>query len=196
MEKIGGVAAHPLLVHVPVVLIPLAALGALAMLVWPASRRHINWITAGAAIVGALGTILAASAGEGLQETLEHSEGPSQAVRHHAQLGEDARTFAIIFAIVIVAFVAWEFMSHRKATAAGSSAASPEAVKKMRMMLLAGAAVTVIVGGLATYKIVDAGHSGAKSTWGDVGQQQSSSGDSGSGTTDSTPAPSGDSDND
>jgi len=173
MDKISGIPAHPLLVHLPVVLIPLAALGALVMAVWPRSRRQIGWITAGVAVVGAIGAILAASAGESLEELVRETP----AIEEHAEAGEMARNFSILFAVLIVAFVVGEYLLRRKATAAaaqGSAGESSEAptaagtTSRLRNLLLAGAVVTVIAGGLATYSIVDAGHSGAKSTWEEV----------------------------
>lgn len=171
MDKINGVPAHPLLVHIPVVFVPLAALGALVMLVWPRSRKHINWFTAGAAAIGALGAILAASAGEGLEEILNER---SAAIRHHAELGEGARMYSIIFGLLIIAFVIWEYLTRKKA-AAGTAPNT-----RVRNLMLAASVVTVLAGGLATYAVYDAGHSGAKSAWGDAGQEESSadSGDS------------------
>lgn len=193
MDKISGVPAHPLLVHIPVVLIPLAAIGALVMLVWPKSRRHIGWITAGIAAVGALGAILAASAGEGLEELLDEH---SAALRHHAELGEGARTYSIIFAIVIIAFVVWEYMTHKKAAAAAGSGTSTATSSRTRNLILAASIVTVLAGGMATYTVYDAGHTGAKSTWGDAGQE-SSSDESGTPTNDGVASEStGDRDND
>jgi uncharacterized membrane protein len=173
MDNIFGLPAHPLLVHLPVVLVPLAALGALVMLCWPRSRRHIAWITAGVAVVGALGAILAAGAGESLEDRVRETA----ALEEHAEAGEMARTLSIVFAVLVVAFVVWDHLARRKAATASATAAEsaePAApTKRLRNLMLAGAAVTVIAGGLATYSIVDAGHSGAESSWGDVSKNAS-----------------------
>ena len=44
IETIFGLPAHPLLVHIPVVLIPLCAAGAVWIVVWPSWRPRIGWI--------------------------------------------------------------------------------------------------------------------------------------------------------
>lgn len=175
MDKISGLPAHPLLVHIPVVLIPLAALGALVMLVWPPSRRHIKWITTGIACFGALGAILAASSGEGLEEMVERSG----EIRDHAEAGDMARNLSILFAAVIVILVVGEWWMRRRAAAQNSGESSSG---RLRTFVLVGTIVTVLAGGLATYAIVDAGHSGAEASWGDVVNEnpngQSGDGDS------------------
>ncbi len=42
IETQNGLPAHPLLVHVPIVLVPLSAVGAVLML-WPFLRAKIGW---------------------------------------------------------------------------------------------------------------------------------------------------------
>ena len=174
MDKISGLPAHPLLVHIPVVLVPLAAIGALAMAFWPWLRARIGWIVAGLAVLGGLGAILAASAGEALQE----GERESSAIRHHAELGEGARNFSILFAILVVVFVAGEWWLNRRAAAGtatasadGSEQAAPATTggwKKWALPVLA--VLTIGSGAWATYSVIDAGHTGAKSAWQEDGK--------------------------
>ena len=57
-----GLPAHPLLVHIPVVLIPLGALGAVLM-VWPRLRRTLGWWVCGIVVVAGIATQLAISSG-------------------------------------------------------------------------------------------------------------------------------------
>lgn len=165
MDKISGLPAHPLLVHIPVVLVPLAAIGALAMAFWPWLRARIGWIVAGLAVLGGLGAILAASAGESLQE----GKPESSAIRHHAELGEGARNFSILFAILVVLFVAGEWWLKRRAAQTGADGAGKSAGWK-KWVLPVAAVLTVASGAWATYSVMDAGHTGAKSTWENEGK--------------------------
>ena len=58
MDTISGLPAHPLLVHVPVVLLPLAAVGVIVMLIRPAWHRRYRWAVLTIGAVGTLGAIL------------------------------------------------------------------------------------------------------------------------------------------
>ena len=166
MDKISGLPAHPLLVHIPVVLVPLAAIGALAMAFWPWLRARIGWIVAGLAVLGGLGAILAASAGESLQEGGRESS----AIRHHAELGEGARNFSILFAILVVLFVAGEWWLRRRAAQSGASVDAAAKAGWMKWALPVAAVLTVASGAWATYSVMDAGHTGAKATWQNEGK--------------------------
>ena len=57
LDNIGGVPAHPLLVHIPVVLIPVALLLAIAAF-WPKIRKPMIVAAACAAAVGGIGVLL------------------------------------------------------------------------------------------------------------------------------------------
>ena len=68
LQSISGVPLHPLLVHLPVVFVPLAFIGAIVGL---AVKRWRGWclpLTAVFATLGLLGTQLAIMSGEGLEE--------------------------------------------------------------------------------------------------------------------------------
>jgi uncharacterized membrane protein len=181
MDKISGLPAHPLLVHVPVVLVPLAALGALAMAFWPWLRARIGWIVAGLAVLGGLGALLAASAGESLQE----SKPENAAISHHAELGDAAKMWGIIFAILVVVFVAGEWWLKRRAAAGtatpsadGSETAAPATTGWKKWALPALAVLTIASGAWATYSVIDAGHTGAKATWQNEGKGRPDGADS------------------
>ena len=67
LTSIDGLPAHVLLVHIPVVLIPLGAAGAVAML-WPPVRRAIGWWVAGLLVIAGIATQLAIESGKSLRE--------------------------------------------------------------------------------------------------------------------------------
>ncbi|MCU1346146.1 MAG: hypothetical protein JWL70_2412 [Acidimicrobiia bacterium] len=162
MNRLFGLPAHPLLVHVPVVLLPMAALGALAIALRPAWRRRYGWLVLGVTLVGTVGAVLAANAGDSLEETV----GRSASVRDHADAGEMARNISLLFAVLVAAFVvgAWFLDRRRTSTvgAAGVPAAPRWVVPTLATLMVLGAAGSM-------YSIVKAGHSGARATWEDKG---------------------------
>jgi len=160
MDTFFGIPAHPLLVHIPAVLLPLAALGVVVMVIKPAWHHRYRWAVLALGFVGALGAILAASAGESLEDRIVAKEGASVAGgwEDHAQAGETARLFGIIFFVVLAAFVLipW-YVEHRAAQ--GRPITLPKAVTPLlAVLVLAGSAGTV-------FTVIEAGHSGATSVW-------------------------------
>jgi uncharacterized membrane protein len=165
MNTLFGLPAHPLLVHIPVVLLPLAALGALAIAVRPAWRPRYGWLVLGVTVVGTAGAVLAANAGDSLEEQV----GRSATVSDHADAGELARNVSLVFAVLVVAFVVgtW-FLERRRTSTVGAQGQSPAP----RWLVPTLAALMVIGGVGSLYTIVKAGHSGAKATWNDKGDRR------------------------
>lgn len=54
LNTVGGLPAHPLLAHVVAIFVPLTALLAILVVVWPAARRRIG----GASLFVATGTLM------------------------------------------------------------------------------------------------------------------------------------------
>jgi hypothetical protein len=170
MDELFGLPAHPLVVHLPVVLLPLAVVGVAAMMVRPAWYRHFRWPVLVITAVGALGAIFAANSGEALEERVEDSASGAvrEAIEEHAEAGETARTLAIVFLVAVAAYVVIPWWLERRArrTTSTADAAPDGAPSWMRAVLMAVVALAA-VGSLVT--IVDAGHSGADSVWNEVG---------------------------
>jgi hypothetical protein len=101
IDEIFGLPAHPLLVHIPVVLIP-TALVVLVIALWPAARRPALLGAAAMAAIGAIGTVLAVGAGDKLQDRVRETE----QVEEHTEQGEQAELPAIAFGILAVATAA------------------------------------------------------------------------------------------
>jgi hypothetical protein len=168
MDQLSGLPTHPLVVHLPVVLLPLAAIGVAVTLVRYQWYLRYRWITVGIGAAGVLGAILAASTGEGLEHDV--SEGASQAARHliheHVEAGDMARTVSIVFGVILVlyAMVPW-FLARRagqpEVTDDGkpSGAGGPSWLRPVLMVLVALAAIGSV------YTVINAGHTGATSVW-------------------------------
>lgn len=171
MDLIDGTPAHPLFVHLPVVLIPVALIGAVLMLARPQWRRA-SWVVVALAGLGFLGAILAEESGESLERRVQESE----AVEEHAEQGEIVPPIAGLFFLTTVGVAGADFMSRRK-TAANASSADPAnsagpamAGNKdtLRMASTVLAVASVLTGAGAAYVTYAAGHSGAQSAWADA----------------------------
>ncbi len=70
MESISGLPAHVLLVHAPVVLMPLALLLALVLAVRPGWRRQLGFFQPGVAVIVFIATWLAIQSGDAFDEVV------------------------------------------------------------------------------------------------------------------------------
>jgi uncharacterized membrane protein len=146
IAKLFGLPAHPLLVHIPIVLIPLVGVGAVAMAVSRPVRQRIGWIVVALAGVAVVGVQLAMGSGEALQESVRRS----QALSRHVSLAEGMRPLALLLLAAVL----------------GLMVADRYAKSPRRGQILATAAVlTVLTAGVANVWIVRLGHNGAKATW-------------------------------
>jgi hypothetical protein len=195
IDQILGLPAHPLLVHIPVVLVPLATIGAVLVAVKVSWRRSLAVVVAVLAIGGAVGVFLATQSGEALEERVEEEargtsgsfeearsaeatreegergegegeegergeggERGEEAVEEHADKGEAARPFVALFALLAVGVAVVDHLARRD----GVDDARKATLAKILPVLLV---LSVVSGGVASYMVYEAGHSGAKATW-------------------------------
>ena len=152
ISKLFGLPAHPLLVHVTIVLIPLAAITAIIS-IHKKYRREMLLVTAVMAVIGAAFLFLAAGAGESLQHDLPRS----RAIHEHAESGEKSQGPTAVFAFVAVGAVLSLEASRRKFVYRGKTLPKWAATAFLALTVVGGVASTVAVS--------QAGHSGAKSVW-------------------------------
>src|SRR5258708_30227386 len=102
LTSLFGLPAHPFLVHIPVVLIPLGALGAVLML-WPRLRSAIGWWVCGILVVAGIAVQLAITSGQ----SLNHYVKETALVREHTRIGENIRPWLLLmfFALLGVMLV-------------------------------------------------------------------------------------------
>lgn len=170
INDIGGLPAHPLIVHLPVVLVPLATIGAGLMLARPSWRRALGIPTAVLAVIAAFATQLAVESGESLEDHVRRSE----LIETHAHIAEQARPWIFLFAVVMVAVVVWDLVQRRRVASVAPE--TDERRPPVRSVVARGVVVLTVVGLLlgvgATVGVYRAGHSGAKATWHDVGHDE------------------------
>lgn len=160
IDTVGGIPAHPLLVHIPVLMIPLAlALTALAF--YKPARTAALWGATGSAFAGLIGCFLASSSGEALQNAVQRSE----LLHEHTEAGDMVAFFAAPFFVVLLVALVIE-LSRKDALPLIKSVSL--AKKASASALTAVMALSIVLGAVASWKTYDAGHTGAKSAWHEV----------------------------
>jgi Sec-independent protein secretion pathway component TatC len=176
IETIFGLPAHPLLVHVPVVLIPLCAAGAVWIVVWPSWRPRIGWIVVVLAGFTAVVSKLAADSGEALEDALDKE---SSLLEHHVELGDTFVWFAAAFFVAVLALMLWD-RAQRRNNASGETDGRARATSPAAIVL---SILVVVTAAAASFRVYQVGHSGAKSVWeqdsGDFDSSGPGSGDEG-----------------
>jgi uncharacterized membrane protein len=145
---VGDLPLHPLLVHLTVVLIPVASLTVVLAAVWPAARRRLGLLPPILALLALIAVPITTSAGSWLAERVGHTP----LVDRHEALGNLMLPWTIALLVVAVAVWAW----HRFGRATGRA-------RMTVTIALAAAAVVVAAGSVVT--IIQIGESGASAVW-------------------------------
>ncbi|NMO02972.1 hypothetical protein HH308_17305 [Gordonia sp. TBRC 11910] len=158
MDTINGLPAHPLLVHVVVVMIPLAALAAIVSAVWPRARVWLGPTPAILSLIALIFLPLVTSAGE----SLEHSLGvvPTGPLADHVEWGD--KVILLVGPLFGLTALWWLLTSDRVSALRGRYLGDGAA----KWVRSAVAVLTVIValGSLAI--TIRVGDLGAQSVWG------------------------------
>jgi uncharacterized membrane protein len=152
IHRAFGLPAHPLLLHFPVVLVPVLGLAVLALAARPGwLDRH--GVPAGAfGVVTAAATILTAGAGQAFEDDRSRVVGGAPAspqLAEHADAGETLRL--VVLALVAVLLVA------------GLARRAVPDVAPMHVALRLALAVLAVT---AIFLVIRTGHLGAELTWG------------------------------
>jgi hypothetical protein len=148
-----GMPAHPLIIHLPVILVPLVGLAALALTARPAWIDRWG-IATGVFAVGAMAsTFLAVGAGEAFRADRGGGR-PDEVAKldAHAQSGETLRILVALFAFALLGAL-W---ARRRGRLSGVPAIAAR-------VLIAGLAIASI------FFVIRTGHLGAQLTWGNSG---------------------------
>jgi uncharacterized membrane protein len=147
-EDIGGIPLHPLVVHSVVVLIPLAALGVIAISLVPTWRSRFGILVVAITAFATAMVPIATSTGEELEERV----GESELVEEHAELGAGVLYTAVPLLILSVALWWLGWRAQRDAPAP-------------RWLNLLVPIASVVVAAIAIVQMVLVGHSGAEAVW-------------------------------
>jgi uncharacterized membrane protein len=160
---IGGLPLHPLVVHATVVLVPLAVLGALAIVVFPRARRRYGSLVVVTAVVATVCTVLAEQSGEALEHTLPRNP----AIEAHAAAGDYLKLWMAPLMIAVAIFVLMHRRADRTARLEATGTTSALALAGRQRVLAVGVAVVTVVLALGTALVVlQTGDLGAQAVWG------------------------------
>ena len=163
-DLVNGLPVHPLVIHAAVVLVPLTALGLIAMAIRPQFSRKYGWLVVASGVVATLACGAAKLSGEALEERV------GEPGFDHADLGELMPIFAAVLLVAVL--ILW--LIDRGAPADG-----PPPRRALRVVV-AVVGVLIALGNLAW--VFRVGDSGAKSVW--TGKVAASTFDSDSGSDD------------
>jgi hypothetical protein len=179
---IGGLPAHPILVHAVVVLLPLAALGGLIIALRARWRRRFGPAVLLLTAVGVAAVPLATTTGNQLKAVLP----PNAAINRHADLGNNLLPFALAFGVAVLLLLIAGRLADRERSADGAATGgtAPAAgglggeagadggvrvTRTWRRVAIVAAALVVVTGVAATVQVVRVGHSGSVAVWQGVG---------------------------
>lgn len=169
-----GLPVHILVVHVVVVLLPVAVVAAILVAVWPRVRARWGMAVLALTFVATLFVPVATQSGESLQARLPSSP----IIRTHVALGKDLIPFAAVFGICLFVLVAIDV--HRRASADARAVRglgarvwaklpakwrAPGERGWHRPGAVAASVLTVVFAVAVGYLVVRAGHTGARAVW-------------------------------
>ncbi|WP_406038431.1 hypothetical protein OG799_25760 [Micromonospora sp. NBC_00898] len=156
-DTVNGLPVHPLVVHAVVVLLPLAALGVVALAVRPAWRGRFGVLVVVIAALATAAVPLATDSGESLERRVGD---PGQ----HAELGDTLIWFALPLLVAAVALV-W---LHRRARGPVDGPAERTRPAGAGAVGVVVAVLAVAVAAANLVQVYRVGDSGAKAVWGDT----------------------------
>ena len=154
-DIILGLPVHALVIHAVVVLVPLAALSAIAYVVRPGWRRLLRWPTAAGAVIAGVSAFVAAESGEALQRRVSQARASTtnfDLLNTHTEWGSRARLFCLVF--MVLTLVALWF----------ARPPQEEAPRGHAFDMLVGTLV-VLSAIAAVVTVVIAGHAGSAVVW-------------------------------
>ncbi|MGL4174293.1 MAG: DUF2231 domain-containing protein [Actinomycetota bacterium] len=144
LDTINGLPVHILVVHAVVVLLPLAALGAIAIAVKPSWRHRYGFLVLALTVIATAAVPVAASSGKRLVDRIGD---PGD----HAVWGDQLIWFVLPWGVLVAAVV----LVPRRWN-----------MKRLGSALLSAA--TVLAALVAIAAVIRVGDSGATAVWGDV----------------------------
>lgn len=162
VSQLFGLPAHPLFAHLAVVAIPLAALLAGVVAVFPRVPRIVKITTLALGGLSVALVPLMESSGEALEDRVTETA----AVERHTEMGETLLPWVVGLLIVIVAVLATGWWLHRPVSnGPGSQAAPGRGALGARIVTVGLAVVAIAVAAGTLVQTVRIGHSGAQATW-------------------------------
>lgn len=151
-EFVNGLPLHPLLVHFVVVLLPLAAAGAVVISVWPTARQRFGWLVVAAAAGTTLLVPFVTSAGVKLKNRLPDNE----MINRHEELGNLMLKLSIPLLVFVTALMVVHELSRR------------QEIRWAKVAMVGLAVLTIGSAVLAGVHVYRTGEAGSRSVYPDV----------------------------
>lgn len=155
-ERFGDLPLHVLVIHLAVLLLPVAALVAMAHALLPKWRWLLRWPTLLLGVGAVVVAYVTKESGEAFVAAVPQLQ---PLVKTHQDRGNLLFWFVLAFAVIAVA--AFLLLGGPSALASGKGA---KATKSKPLELVISAAV-VVIGLLVIYQTIRTGDSGAKAVW-------------------------------
>ncbi|WP_431221071.1 hypothetical protein [Leifsonia xyli] len=153
--EINGLPLHVLLVHFVVVLVPVTAVAALLVPIWPAARRRLGIVVPLLALANVILVPITTEAGEWLQARVPSTP----LIQQHAAIGKDLLPWVIaLFAFSVLQW-AWFFFFDRPESPRRPS----PVVRRVVIIVLIVVALVLAVGTIV--EVVLIGEGGARAIW-------------------------------
>jgi hypothetical protein len=153
--EVNGLPLHVLLVHFVIVLVPLTALCALAVPLWPAARRRLGIVTPLLALANVVLVPIVTDAGEWLQARVPSTP----LIQQHAALGKGLYPWVIALFVFTALQWAWFFFVDRPGRARRPSAT----VRTVVIVVLAVIAAVLAAGTIVDVVLI--GEAGSRAVW-------------------------------
>lgn len=176
-DTIFGLPTHALVVHAVVILLPLAAAGAVAVALVPPLRRRYGLLVAALAVVSVGSVPVATRSGQHLFDRKSATFGPNDVteaglMEQHRHLGLQLLPWALTLGIATVIVVGVPLLFARAASSgshrnAGSLASRPAVSMPVWARVVSWLGIAgVLVGAVAsTILVVRIGHAGSRAVW-------------------------------
>ena len=165
-DEFFGVPTHPLAVHAPVVLVPIAAVVAVVLAIKSDWRVRVGWLMPAAVLVLVALLFVAKESGESLLVSEDESLfllGSQQQIADHQDLANATFVLAIVWFVLTLGVAIRDWMSGRDRSVqplSADAAAMPR--DTMATVLAVLAAIAAVI---TTIWLIRTGHAGAESRW-------------------------------
>jgi hypothetical protein len=168
MITVLGLPAHPLIIHAVVVLVPLAALCAVAVVLRPAWRRRFGWPVLALTVAAALSAPAAVLTGEQLAFEQFGADYPEDIVAHQGW-GALAQWAAGAFGLAMLLFiVVGRLFDRRAADAQQADHGPPSPSLPQRIVMIVLGLAVLAAAAASTALVFLAGDTGTTSVWGHI----------------------------
>lgn len=159
IQRAFGLPAHPLLLHVPVVLVPILGLTLLVAAIRPSFFERYALAIGAFTVVTLAATILTVGAGKAFRDDRVERSGEAHRLSEHADAGETLRLVMVALAAVVLIAVLLSQSEQGSRLGFLSGLAGSSGIR------LALRGLFVVLAAAAIFFVIRTGHLGAQITW-------------------------------